>query len=83
MTALLLFALAVALVAPIQGFGTIPSLRVSQRSLGGGVVLLFAEPSYHKGGNARYQAPVVVPARLENDQDCEEPFIDHATGDEL
>lgn len=40
---------------------------------------------YHKGGNSRYQAPVVEPARLSDEahEDCDEPFIDHATGDEL
>lgn len=81
MTKFLLFVLA-ALAVPIQGFGTIP-LRVSRRSLGG--VVLFAEDAttYRKGGNARYLTPVVNPARLDQEEDCEEPFIDHATGDEL
>ena len=81
MTMLLLLAFA-ALAVPIQGFGIIP-LRVARRSLGG--VVLYAEDAtaYHKGGNARYQSPVVNPARLDQEEDCDEPFIDHATGDEL
>ncbi|CAB9520599.1 expressed unknown protein [Seminavis robusta] len=47
----------------------------------------FKPDSYHKGGNSRYTAPVVEPARLNMDggeeEECLEPFIDHATGDEL
>lgn len=81
MNSFLLFTFA-ALAVPIQGFGTVP-LRVSRRSLG--CVVLFADDAaaYRKGGNARYQSPVVNPARLDQEEDCEEPFIDHATGDEL
>ena len=37
---------------------------------------------HHKGGNAGYDA-VVSPRVLESDDDCEHPFIDFATGDEL
>lgn len=42
--------------------------------------------SYHKGGNSRYTEPMVKPARLSIDDDeeeCEAPFFDLATGDEL
>lgn len=39
--------------------------------------------SYHKGGNAHFLNPEVYPARLDDGEDCDEPFIDHATGDEL
>jgi hypothetical protein len=39
--------------------------------------------SYHKGGNARYQNPVVLPSKLSPDEECRETMIDFATGDEL
>ena len=42
--------------------------------------------SYHKGGNQRFTKPVVEPSLLNYDQDedeCEDVFVDLATGDEL
>ena len=36
---------------------------------------------YHKGGNGRYQA-IQRPSKLA-EEDCDTPFIDFATGDEL
>lgn len=43
------------------------------------------DDSYHKGGNARYQDPVMRPSKLDTEEydDCEETIIDFATGDEL
>lgn len=37
---------------------------------------------HHKGGNAGYDA-VVSPRMLDEENDCEHPYIDFATGDEL
>jgi hypothetical protein len=43
--------------------------------------------TYRMGGNSKYTHPVVVPSHLlehgEDEEDCESPYIDHATGDEL
>jgi len=46
------------------------------------------EQAYHKGGNAHYTNPAVRPSRLDSvrddeEEECAEPFIDFATGDEL
>lgn len=41
---------------------------------------------YHKGGNAHYKAsknPTKLSANSDYEEDCETPFIDFATGDEL
>lgn len=38
---------------------------------------------YRKGGNAGYTEPSVQPSRLDSVTDCEDAFIDLATGDEL
>ena len=79
------------ILASTDGFTAVPVPTSSERHL----VTLFGSSRhyqhqvktdiYHKGGNSRYQVPVVEPARLSDEahEDCDEPFIDHATGDEL
>ena len=42
-----------------------------------------SESTYHKGGNAHYLHPIIMPTLLDDDEECEEWVIDFATGDEL
>ena len=72
-----------ALLAPlVQGFVVTNPRRLPTTSL----YYKSEDPdddSYHKGGNARYQTPLVQPSLFDEDEECEHVMVDFVTGDEL